>query len=96
MRATNDKTRKVAKADLVELSDAELSDEDAAVFEGKIQQADREIDEARVNFRWGTEQVDVVKKAAALAGVPYQTWMKTVLFERAIANINQAKAAGIQ
>jgi nitrogen fixation NifU-like protein len=54
---------------------------------------DHDIEEARVNFRWGPKQVEVVKRAAALIGVPYQTYMKEAIFRQAIADIEAAKRA---
>lgn len=96
MRTTQrKKVRPVTADDLVDLGDVELPVEEARTFEAKIQQADQEVEEARVNFRWGPAQLRVVKQAAALAGIPYQTWMKTVLFQHAVEAINRAKRAGI-
>jgi hypothetical protein len=35
----------------------------------------------------------VVKKAAAVMGVPYQTYIKQVLFQRAVEDITRFQAA---
>jgi predicted DNA binding CopG/RHH family protein len=43
-----------------------------------------------VNFRWEQGPLDVIRRAADLVGVPYQTWMKQVLYEKAIATISAA------
>ncbi len=51
-------------------------------------------DQTRVNFRWGRRQVDVVKRAAGLAGVPYQSWIKLVAFRQAVADLKAAAEAG--
>ena len=40
----------------------------------------------------GREQIAVVKRAAALMGVPYQTYLKQVVFKQALADIQQAEA----
>ena len=47
-------------------------------------------DRTRVNFRWKHAQVDVVKRAARLVGVPYQSWIKLVAYRQAIADLKAA------
>lgn len=53
-------------------------------------EAEREIAAGTVTLRWGKEQIAVVKRAAALIGIPYQTYMKQVVFKQALADIEQA------
>ena len=57
--------------------------------------ADSEIPavEVRVNFRWGRPQLGVIKRAADLIGVPYQTYLKQIAMERALADISRYQAA---
>jgi hypothetical protein len=55
-------------------------------------EADRDIAAATVTLRWGKDQIDVIKRAAAIIGVPYQTYMKQVTFKQAVADIERAKA----
>lgn len=74
-----------------ELSDEELPPELGAKARALIEQAERDIEETRVNFRWGKVQVDTVKRAAALAGVPYQTYIKQVAFRQAVADLRAAE-----
>jgi len=57
-------------------------------------QADRDVEAMNVNFRWGREQVALVKKAAALVGVPYQTYLKQVVWKQAVEDIRRAESAG--
>ncbi len=76
-----------------ELGAIELPAEMVQKVESMIAQADEEDREARVNFRWGKEQLEVVKEAAKLMGIPYQTFMKQVVLERALAIINGMKTA---
>lgn len=52
-----------------------------------IKQADQQIAEARVNFRWGKEQVELVKRAAEAIGVPYQTYIKQVVYRQALKDV---------
>jgi len=56
-------------------------------------QADRDVYAMNVNFRWGRDQVAVVKKAAALIGVPYQTYLKQVVYKQDLSDIESAKSA---
>ena len=74
-----------------ELPDEELPDEVDAKARALIEQAERDIEETRVNFRWGKAQVDTVKRAAALAGIPYQTYIKQVVFRQAVADLRAAE-----
>ena len=55
-------------------------------------EADREILAGTVTLRWGRDQIAVVKRAAALIGIPYQTYLKQVVFRQALADIEQAEA----
>lgn len=75
-----------------EVGKIELAPEEAARFEKRIEEADREIEAARVNFRWGAEQLNVVKRAAELAGIPYQTYIKQVVYWKAVHDIKDAES----
>ena len=55
--------------------------------------AGRPVDEARVNFRWGSEQLEFVRRAAAAMGVPYQTYIKQAAFRQAVLDLQGVKAA---
>jgi hypothetical protein len=52
-----------------------------------IDQAEREIDEARVNVRFGREQLNIVKLAASLRGIPYQIYIKNAVYESAFRDL---------
>jgi predicted DNA binding CopG/RHH family protein len=54
--------------------------------------ADQEIAAGTVTLRWGKEQIAVVKRAAGMLGVPYQTYLKQVVFRQALTDIEQALA----
>jgi uncharacterized protein (DUF1778 family) len=54
-------------------------------------EADEEIAASTVTLRWGKEQVDVVKRAAGIMGVPYQTYLKQVVFRQALEDIARAQ-----
>lgn len=55
-------------------------------------EADREIASGSVTLRWGRNQIAVVKRAAALMGMPYQTYLKQVVFKQALADIERTRA----
>lgn len=57
-----------------------LPDMEARV-EAMIAQADEEDEQARVNFCWSRAALDVVKQAAKLTGIPYQTFINQTVFE---------------
>jgi predicted DNA binding CopG/RHH family protein len=78
------------------LPDVELSPEQAEKARKLIDQADRERDEAHVTLRWGRKQLDIVRKAARLAGVPYQTYLKQAAIHRAIDDLRAAREAGVE
>jgi predicted DNA binding CopG/RHH family protein len=54
-------------------------------------EADEEIAASTVTLRWGKGQVDVVKRAAGIIGVPYQTYLKQVVFRQAVEDIARAQ-----
>lgn len=51
------------------------------VAEGQIASGD-----IRVNFRWGKEQLGLIKSVADAMGIPYQTYIKQVLYRQALAD----------
>jgi predicted DNA binding CopG/RHH family protein len=74
---------------------AERAQEDAEVSKMVTrleEEADREIAAGVVTLRWGREQIAVVKRAAAVLGVPYQTYLKQVVFKQALADIEHAES----
>lgn len=50
--------------------------------------------EARVNMRWSKAQLALIRRAAALVGVPYQSYVKQVALERAMQDLRAARQAG--
>ena len=79
------------RRDYEELPDEDLPPEVDASIWTLIDQAERDVEEARVNFRWGKLQVDTIKRAASLSGVPYQTYIKQVVFRQAVADLRAAE-----
>ncbi len=73
----------------------EIDSEDATRAEAAIEQADRDLaEETRVNMRWSRAQLEVVKRAAALFGIPYQTYVKQAAFRAALDDLVKVREAG--
>lgn len=70
-----------------DLGDFELSPEVDAKVQKLTQQADEELDATRVNFRWQREPLNLIKTVAGAMGIPYQTYMKQVLFKQALEDM---------
>ena len=66
--------------------DIELSDEQHEKVQKAIAQAEADIEAARVSFRWTKQHVDLVKSVAAKIGVPYQTYIKQIIYKQAVAD----------
>ncbi|MDE3076269.1 MAG: hypothetical protein KGJ86_12645 [Chloroflexota bacterium] len=75
-----------------DLGDMELDETTAAKVQDMTEEADRQVQEARVSFRWSLPQVATVKHAAAIMGVPYQTYIKQVVYRQALADVSSAAA----
>ena len=54
--------------------------------------ADSHVAPRSITLRWGERQIAVVKRAAAILGVPYQTYLKQVVFRQAIEDIEHAES----
>lgn len=67
----------------------ELSDEMDKLISEKIEQSEKDIEKMRMQIRWGAEQVGVIKEAAAIAGLPYQTYIKVAAFDKATGDIEK-------
>ena len=68
----------------------EISDEMDVLISKKIVQAEKEIDQMKMQIRWGIKQINVVKKAASIMGIPYQTYVKHVVYKQAIEDIEKS------
>lgn len=61
--------------------------------EAMIAQADEEDEQARINFRWSKEALEIVRQAANLMGIPYQTFIKQTVFEHALSIIKDVESS---
>lgn len=78
--------------DYEDLGDIELSPEEDQRISTMIDEAEQELEATRVSFRWNKESLQVVRLAAQLIGVPYQTFMKQVVYEHAMKVLKDASS----
>ena len=79
------------------MADRLLKDEETSEMVTRMErEAEEDIVASTVTLRWGREQVDVVKRAAGIMGVPYQTYLKQVVFRQAVEDIERAQVLGKQ
>ena len=86
------KTKTKSGIEIEHLGDIELSPELDEKVKQMTAEADAEDSACRVNFRWEKSPLELVKKAAAIMGVPYQIYIKQVLYRQATADIQQAQS----
>lgn len=65
------------------IKNAELTPMEEAEFDKIIEQADKDVEKLKksvnVNFRWNAAEIERIKKIAQKKGLPYQTYIKSVL-----------------
>ncbi len=72
----------------------ELSPEEDERARAAIETAERQLSqEPRVNMRWHPGQLDVVKRAADLYGMPYQVYIRQAAFRAALDDLLKVQAA---
>lgn len=70
------------------LADVELDSKTSRLVQKKIAEAEADVaQEVRINFRWGREQLNLIQNVAAKIGVPYQTYIKQVLYRQALQDL---------
>jgi hypothetical protein len=96
MAATTRTRRRVGKytGDYEVLGDFELAPAEAEEAESQITQAESERAEMHVTLRWGRIQLDVVRRASRLYGMPYQAYVKQAAFRQALADLKEASMVG--
>lgn len=78
--------RKRVNREIEDLGDCDLPPDVDAKVKKMIAEADEEV---RVNFRWNKRQVELVKRAAKFRGVRYQTYIKQILYESAMRDLER-------
>jgi len=74
------------------VGDIELPDAEVVDINARITQAEKDVSEARVHFRWGSKQVILIKQIAAKMGIPYQTYIKQALMRQAMEDLKNLNA----
>lgn len=73
-----------------DMGDIELDPDTAAMADRKIREAESGLgQEVRVTFRWNKRCLDLVKQAAEARGIPYQTYMKQVVYSHALEDLSK-------
>jgi predicted DNA binding CopG/RHH family protein len=81
--------------DIEDLGDIELPPDVDAKVKDLTQAADDELEATRVNFRWQREPLRLVKSVAAAMGIPYQTYIKQVLYRQALDDLAKIQVAHV-
>src|SRR5688572_14665845 len=87
--------------ELEDLGAIELDRETARKIEAMVEEADQDVatitGQVHVNFRWGREPLEIIRRAAALHGVPYQTCLKQVAVRQALLDLKKdAETIGVR
>jgi predicted DNA binding CopG/RHH family protein len=79
--------KKERKYKPTETGQIELPEEQHQDIQRIIQQAEEDIEAARVSFRWTKNHVDLVKTVANAIGIPYQTYIKQIIYKQAVQDL---------
>ena len=82
--------------EIEDLGDIEISPEEDAAIQKRIDHAEAELTATSVNFRWHKEQLAVVKKVADMMGVSYQTYIKMVVYKQALVDLQMMTGQALQ
>lgn len=88
----NKKKSKRGDYDIEDLGDVDLGPELDEKTDRLSAAADEELDSTRVNFRWHREPLGLIKAVADAMGIPYQTYMKQVLYRQALDDFAKIQA----
>ncbi|TXI89706.1 MAG: hypothetical protein E6Q34_10160 [Burkholderiaceae bacterium] len=73
--------------EIEDLGDFDMPEDLDAKVQKMTAEADAELDATRVNFRWQKTPLNLIKSVAAAMGIPYQTYMKQVLYRQALNDL---------
>lgn len=88
------RTSKRDNYEIEDLGDIELPPDLDEKIEKMTAIADEELEATRVNFRWQREPLSLIKAVASAMGVPYQTYMKQVLYRQALQDLAMIESSG--
>jgi predicted DNA binding CopG/RHH family protein len=52
-------------------------------------EAEEDLKESRVNIRWQKAQLELIKKAAGMIGIPYQIYIRDIVFRKSVEDIEK-------
>ena len=78
--------------EIEDLGDFNMPEDLDAKVQSMTIEADAELDATRVNFRWQKTPLNLIKSVAAAMGIPYQTYMKQVLYRQALEDLQHIQA----
>lgn len=83
-------TGKASKAESRQITELEDYFDDAISVEVAAEQTTR-----TTTVRWTARQLRAIERAAAIVGMPYQTYVKDAAFRRALQDLVDARRAGV-
>lgn len=81
------------KIEFSEITTGESTDEETRQIDELEAFFERRYAEERVGLRWDGGSLALVRRAADLAGVPYQTWIKMVCHRQAVNDLKDGAMA---
>lgn len=87
--------RDISKAQPVQLTTEEVAHWDAEIDQAEKELADPATRPAHVTLRWNQQPLDLVRRAAKLHGVPYQTYLKEAAVHQALVDLSMAEKVGV-
>ena len=84
-------------AEIKVIAERLTADEETSAMVSRMErEAEEDFAASTVSLRWARWQVEVVKRAAGIMGVPYQTYLKQVVFRQAVEDIARSQVLGKQ
>lgn len=84
--------KKTQSIQIEDLGVQELPDELDILVSKKIKEAEKDLEDCRLQIRWKQRQINLVKEAARMMGIPYETYAKQVLYRQAVEDIMRGQS----
>lgn len=78
--------------EIEELEDEQISYEIDQKVTKMIAEAEEDFKEARVNIRWQKQQLDLIKKVSGMIGIPYQIYIRDIVFRKTVEDLEKFSA----
>jgi predicted DNA binding CopG/RHH family protein len=82
--------------EIEDLGEIEISPEEDAAIQKRVDHAEAELTATSVNFRWHKQQLSVVKRIAEMMGVSYQTYIKMVVYKQALVDLQMMTGQAVK